>query len=106
MTAEEGYLTTGQIARLAPVISITDMETIALGYLGLEEEWIESLRVEKKDQPEAFNRAVLRKWMNKNSSPKQIKVNFLEMTQCHIFFMLMSLKCWVTIQLIFRFWEA
>ena len=83
MTEEEGYLTTRQIARLAPVISISNMETIALGYLGLEEEWIESLRVEKKDQPDAFNRAVLRKWANKNSTPKQVKVQYLEMMSCH-----------------------
>ena len=56
------------------------METIALGYLGLEQEGIESLRLQKKDQPEAFNRAVLRKWANKNSTKKQVKVQYLEMT--------------------------
>ena len=59
------------------------METIALGYLGLEEEGIASLRVEKKDQTEAFNRAVLRKWANINSTKKQVKVQYLEMTSRH-----------------------
>ena len=87
MTEEEGYLTTRQITRLAPVISITNMETIALRYLELEEEGIESLRVEKKDQYEAFNRAVLREWANKNSTPKQVKVQYLEMTSYH--------SCWL-----------
>ena len=48
------------------------METIALGYLDLEEEEVTSLRVEKKDQHEAFNRAVLTIWANKNSKPREI----------------------------------
>ena len=75
MTAESS-LTTRHIVRLAHVMSIVDMETIALGYLDLEEEEVTSLRVEKKDQHEAFNRAVLRKWANKNSTQKQIKVSY------------------------------
>ena len=70
----DGYLTTKQIARLAPTISSVDMETIALGYLDLDEEWIASMRVEKAQQLEAFNRAVIRKWANMNSTPKQVKV--------------------------------
>ena len=72
--ATEGNLTTRQIARLAPVISTVDMETIALGYLDLEEEWITSVKDQKKDQPEAFNRAVLKKWSNKNHG--HVKVSY------------------------------
>ena len=72
MTAE-GYLTTKHIARLAPVISSVAMETIALGYLDLDDEWVTSQRVGKKDQHEAFNRAILKRWANMNSS--SIKVS-------------------------------
>ena len=71
---DDGFLTTRQIARLAPVISTTAIETIALGYLDLKEEWIESKKVQRKDQPEAFNRAVLNQWANKND--RQVKVSF------------------------------
>ena len=69
-----GVLSTRHIARLAPVISDTDMETMALGYLGIKEEMVKQLRQENKDQSEAFNRAVLTKWKNMNSGNDQVKV--------------------------------
>ena len=67
---DKGMLSTRHIARLAPVISDTDMETIALGYLGVKEEMVKQLRQENKDQSEVFNRAVLTKWKNMSSQRK------------------------------------
>ena len=71
---DKGMLSTRHIARLAPVISDTDMETIALGYLGVKEEMVKQLRQENKGHSEAFNRAVLTKWKNMNSGMDQVKV--------------------------------
>ena len=71
---DKGILSTRHIAQLAPVISDTDMETIALGYLGVKEEMVKQLRQENKDQSEAFNRAVLTKWKNMNPGKDQVKV--------------------------------
>ena len=71
---DKGILSTLHIARLAPVISDTDMETIALGYLGVKEEMAKQLRQENKGHSEDFNRAVLTKWKNMNSGNDQVKV--------------------------------
>ena len=71
---DKDILSTRHIARLAPIISDTDMETVALGYLGVKEEMVKQLRYQNKDQSEAFNRAVLTKWKNMNSGKDQVKV--------------------------------
>ena len=67
---------TNKIVRLAAAVSPNNMETVALGYLGLEEEPIVSLRDEHK-YSDAFNRAVLRKWINMNSGHLKAKVGFV-----------------------------
>ena len=64
--ANEELLNNRQIVRLAAAISTPDMETVALGYLDLDEPLLKSLKREYKEQPEAFNREILRKWSNMN----------------------------------------
>ena len=71
---QDDLLTNRQIVRLAASVSKTDMETVALGYLDLDEAVLKSLKIEKRDDPEGFNREVLRKWANMNSTRQQVKV--------------------------------
>ena len=89
---DKGILSTRHTARLAPVITDTDMETIALGYLGIKEEIVKQLRQENKGQSEAFNRAVLINWKNMNSGNDQVKVGEKESKTIHITFTLSHLK--------------
>ena len=85
--ASEELLTNRQIVRLAAAISTSDMETVALGYLDLDEAVLKSLKTEKRDDPEGFNREVLRRWSNMNHG--QVKVGFFQnvmlLTECRGF---------------------
>ena len=55
MATEVGeHLTNTDVVRLARVISSRDMESIALGYLGIEEETIKNFKAEKRDDTEAM----------------------------------------------------
>ena len=65
-TGGDNQLTNNQIVRLARAISSRDMESIALGYLDIEEETIKNLRDVRRDNVEAFNRDIIRHWMHKN----------------------------------------
>ena len=71
---ESRQLTNNQIVRLSRVISLTNMECIALGYLNFDEEILKSLRHEHKENPEAFNRDIFKKWAYTNSRPDQVQV--------------------------------
>ena len=71
---ESRQLTRNQIVRLSRVISLTNMECIALGYLNFDEEILKSLRHEHRENPEAFNRHIIRKWAYRNSRPDQVQV--------------------------------
>ena len=75
MAANEGRLDTLQKVRLASAISGRHMETIALGYVGFDEDELESLQDEYKDNAQKVNRKILEKWCNKNSGNTQIKVS-------------------------------
>ena len=66
-----GQLSPNQIVRLARVITVDNMESIAEGYLEIEEETIKNLQHENKGKAEAFNRSVLRYWKNKNPETNQ-----------------------------------
>ena len=70
----QGNLTNKQYVRLGQAISSTAMESIALGYLDIDEEIIDSLKDKYKNSPEKFNRELLRKWAYKNAGPNQVKV--------------------------------
>ena len=63
------------VCGLARVISSRDMDSLALGYLGIEEETIKNFKYEKRDDTEAFNRSIIRRWAYKNSGPQQRQVN-------------------------------
>ena len=78
--ASEELLSNRQIVRLAAAISTSDMETVALGYLDLDEAVLKSLKTEKREDPEGFNREVLRRWSNMNHG--QVKVNYFQ--QCYV----------------------
>ena len=65
MASNKGRIDTRQRVRLANAISGRHMETIALGYLGFDEDELESLQDEYKDNAEKVNRKVLGKWCNK-----------------------------------------
>ena len=67
-------LTNRQIVRLAKNVSATHMALIALGYLDLDKETVNSLHYEYKDDFEAFNRDILRYWITQNPGPNQVKV--------------------------------
>ena len=77
--SEKGRLTKRQIVRLATAISTANMESIALGYLDVDEEDIDSLKEEHKNNTKKFKREVLRKWLYKNSGPNQVKVRLQTM---------------------------
>ena len=69
----DGSLTNNQIVRLARAISSRDMESIALGYLDIEDPTIKNMKRDT-DNAEAFNREIIRHWMHKNPEPNQVQV--------------------------------
>ena len=80
-----GHVTRKQIVRLAAAISADNMESIAEGYMDMDNETVKNIRRDASNS-EAFNRDVIRYWTNKNSGPSQNRVrNFL---QCVYFFSL------------------
>ena len=78
-----GQLTNDQKVRLARAMSIRNMESIALGYLGFEEETIKNRKYENKDNAEAFNRDVINTWLNKNSGINQCEVSWQKGTMTY-----------------------
>ena len=71
---EERQLTDSQIADLARAISSEDMETVAVGFLGIDEAVIINLRKTHWKDPVAFNREVLRVWTKQNEGNEQVQV--------------------------------
>ena len=69
-----GRLTNRHYVRLGRAISSPDMESIALGYLNINEEIIKSLRYEHRGNSEAFNRDILKKWAYRNPGANQVEV--------------------------------
>ena len=59
-------LTNNQIVRLAAAIPANNMAAIAEGYMDIANETIKNKKYENKDDAEAFNREIIRYWMNKN----------------------------------------
>ena len=72
-----GQLTNNRIVCLARSVSSQDMESIAFGYLGAEEETIKNLKAEHRENIEAFNRSNIRNWMYRNSGPDQVRVSVI-----------------------------
>ena len=74
-TGGDASVTNKDIVRLAEAISAKNVESIALGYMGIEWETLENLKTENKDDAKGFSRDVIRRWCNMNSGPDQIKVS-------------------------------
>ena len=70
---ESGHLTRKQMVRLGAAVSADDMESIAEGYMDIDDATIRNIRRDASNS-EAFNRDVIRYWANKNSGPNQVKV--------------------------------
>ena len=74
-TSEEPrQLTNLQMVLLGRAISSHNMESIALGYLKFDEETLKSLRYEHRENPEAFDRDILKRWAYRNPGPDQVRV--------------------------------
>ena len=71
---EEGRLTNAQIVSLAREISCQNVESIGLGYLGFDQEVIDNLKTAHRDNTEAFNRDILRRWAYQNEGNDQVQV--------------------------------
>ena len=69
-----GEITNRQYVELGRAIPRPNMESIALGYLNIEQETIDSMKVQHREDIEAFNRDVLRTWAYKSAAPDQVKV--------------------------------
>ena len=69
-------LTNNQIVRLAATISANNMAAIAEGYMDISSETIKNKKYENKDDAEAFNREIIRYWMNKNPG-NQVEVSLI-----------------------------
>ena len=72
----ENQLTNNQIVRLARCISSQNMESIAVGYLDIDDPIIKNMKYENRDNMEAFNREIIRHWMYKNPESNQTQVCF------------------------------
>ena len=72
-TEDKSRLTPRQIVRLASAISADNMESIAEGYLGINDETIKNIRRDASNS-EAFNRDIVKHWMCKNPD-NQIQVS-------------------------------
>ena len=59
-------LTRKQIVHLAAAISADNMASIAEGYLDIDDTTIKNLQYENKDNAEAFNREIIRRWAKRH----------------------------------------
>ena len=72
----EGRLTNNHIVHLARAISSRDVESIALGYLGIEERTIKNFKDARREEKERFSGDLVQKRANKNCRPNQCRVSF------------------------------
>ena len=70
-----GKLSNRQRVRLASMISTQSMKSIAEGYFELNEPTVKNLESENKDDAEAFNREVIKKWEYMNPCDNQVQVS-------------------------------
>ena len=59
---EQGNLTGYQYVRLGQVISGSNMESIALGYMNINIERIKQLKGSRREDPQGFVRDVIHEW--------------------------------------------
>ena len=70
-----GRISESQIARLARVISTDNMDSIAVGYMDLDDAIVKNLRVKSRSNPHEFIRDLIRTWAYRNPGPNQVKVS-------------------------------
>ena len=75
-STQEHQLTTSLRAVLARSISRNSVAAIAAEHLGFDDETIENIRYETRDDCEAFNRKIFEKWANQNPGDNQKQVRF------------------------------
>ena len=63
------------IEKLAQVIVVTKMETIAISYLRIQSETVINLRIAHQGNPIAFNRSLLNLWKYMNPGMDQAQVS-------------------------------
>ena len=73
-TTDPGVLTNRQIGHLAHTISADSMESIAEGYMDIDDATIRNIRRDASNS-EAFNRSIIKHWKNMNPDD-QVKVVF------------------------------
>ena len=88
MAENQGNLTNYQYVRLAQVIACSSMESIALGYLDIEEGKIKNLKAARGDDKEGFVRDLIKDWACRHPSDQvqvTIKANIFmcAMTNCN-----------------------
>ena len=67
-------LTNKVIVQLAAAIAVTDMKTIAEGYLDISPQSVANIEYENQGDAGAFNRNIIRHWMYRKPGPDQAKV--------------------------------
>ena len=72
---DTGEITNRQYVELGRAISRPNMESIALGYLNIDQETLDSMKVKHREDIEAFNRDVLRTWAYQHAGPDQVMVS-------------------------------
>ena len=75
-TGGSDRLTNKDIIRLAEAIAAKHMEEIAMLYFDIDWEMVENSKKDHKDDVQAFNRDMIRKWAYKNAGPNQVQVCF------------------------------
>ena len=73
-TGGDGELTGKQIVLLGSAISSVAIESIAEGYLKINNETVVSLRQKNQGKHEGLVKDLIRHWAYKNSGPDQVKV--------------------------------
>ena len=74
---DDGRISNKQYTQLADAISGPNMQTIAQGYLDIDPDHIESIKVQNLNKVQQTNTDILRRWANKpdNSRPDQRRVS-------------------------------
>ena len=72
-----GELTDGQIERLASFIPSKNMESIAEGAMSIIFENIMDLKDKHRGDAKAFNRQIIRQWVQDNPATNQVQVFML-----------------------------
>ena len=74
-----GNLTNYQYVSLGQVISCTSMESIALGYLNIDEEKIKNLKAARRDDMEGFVRDLIKDWACRYPGNQvQVRIEYYE----------------------------